>query len=103
MERYTEKLDAAAPGVACVKLMLKSGTVRQAPCLMMLTALCSWQLYHVPYSRAAPPTQVVCTIHQLSSDITDRFDDLLLLAGGKTAYFGPWSDAVDHFSRLGFQ
>ncbi len=47
--------------------------------------------------------QVVCTIHQPSSDITDRFDDLLLLAGGKTAYFGPWSDAVDHFGRLGYQ
>ena len=33
-------------GLRAVKLMLKSGTVRQAPSLMMLTALCSWQLYH---------------------------------------------------------
>ena len=47
-------------------------------------------------------SQVVCTIHQPSSDITDRFDDLLLLSGGRVVYFGPWSDAVEHFSRLGY-
>ena len=46
-------------------------------------------------------SQVVCTIHQPSSDITDRFDDLLLLSGGRVVYFGRWSDAVEHFSSLG--
>lgn len=46
--------------------------------------------------------QVVCTIHQPSSDITDRFDDLLLLAAGRVAYFGAWSDAVDHFAKMGY-
>jgi len=45
--------------------------------------------------------QVVCTIHQPNSDITERFDDLLLLASGRVVYFGAWNLAVQHFSDLG--
>ena len=52
--------------------------------------------------HCAAPAQVVCTIHQPSSDITDRFDDLLLLSGGRVIYMGPWMKAVEHFSGLGF-
>ena len=47
--------------------------------------------------------QVVCTIHQPSSDITDMFDDLLLLAQGHVVYHGQWTLAVDYFASLGFQ
>ena len=47
--------------------------------------------------------QVVCTIHQPSSDITDMFDDLLLLAQGHVVYHGQWALAVDYFASLGFQ
>lgn len=46
--------------------------------------------------------QVVCTIHQPSSDITERFDDLMLLAGGRVVYSGAWNDAVEYFARQGY-
>ncbi|GIL61808.1 hypothetical protein Vafri_18548 [Volvox africanus] len=45
---------------------------------------------------------VVCTIHQPNSDITECFDDFLLLSGGRTVYGGLWSGAVDFFARNGF-
>ncbi|GLC42363.1 hypothetical protein PLESTM_001325100 [Pleodorina starrii] len=45
---------------------------------------------------------VVCTIHQPNSDITECFDDFLLLYGGRTVYGGLWSGAVDFFARNGF-
>ena len=54
-------------------------------------------------SRSPPPLQVVCTIHQPNSDITDRFDDIMLLASGRVVYFGRWAHAVQHFSDLGFR
>lgn len=48
-------------------------------------------------------TTVMLTIHQPSSAIYETFDRLLLLgAGGRTAFFGDVSDAVPHFSKLGF-
>lgn len=45
---------------------------------------------------------VVCTIHQPNSDITDMFDDLMLLAGGRCCYNGPWNKAVEWFGKQGF-
>ncbi|KAG2423172.1 hypothetical protein HXX76_010940 [Chlamydomonas incerta] len=45
---------------------------------------------------------VVCTIHQPNSDITDAFDDFLLLAGGRTVYGGLWGGAVDFFAAAGY-
>ncbi|KAG2497615.1 hypothetical protein HYH03_004359 [Edaphochlamys debaryana] len=45
---------------------------------------------------------VVCTLHQPSSDMAEAFDDLLLLAGGRVLYGGPWAGAVDFFARAGF-
>ncbi|GIL85953.1 hypothetical protein Vretimale_9015 [Volvox reticuliferus] len=45
---------------------------------------------------------VVCTIHQPNSDITECFDDFLLLSSGRTVYGGLWSGAVDFFARNGF-
>lgn len=46
--------------------------------------------------------QVVCTIHQPNSDITDTFDDWMLLSKGVVLYHGPWSEAVDYFQAHGF-
>ena len=45
---------------------------------------------------------VICTIHQPSSQIFTRFDSLLLLAEGKTAYLGPAGSTKQHFAGLGF-
>jgi ATP-binding cassette subfamily G (WHITE) protein 2 (SNQ2) len=47
---------------------------------------------------------VLCTIHQPSAELMDYFDNLLLLVpGGKTAYFGPLGahceSAKDYFAR----
>ena len=44
---------------------------------------------------------VVCTIHQPNSDLTDLFDDFLLLASGRAVYGGPWRGAVDWFALQG--
>ena len=45
---------------------------------------------------------VVCTVHQPSSQIFTRFDSLLLLAEGRTAYLGPASRTKQFFAGLGF-
>ncbi|KAG2497027.1 hypothetical protein HYH03_005030 [Edaphochlamys debaryana] len=45
---------------------------------------------------------VICTLHQPNSDITEVFDDLMLLAGGRVVYGGPWAGAVGFFTRAGF-
>jgi ABC-type multidrug transport system ATPase subunit len=48
-------------------------------------------------------TTVLLTIHQPSSAIYATFDRLLLLgAGGRTAFCGDVSQAVPHFSKLGY-
>ncbi|XP_023321334.1 protein white [Eurytemora carolleeae] len=45
---------------------------------------------------------VVCTIHQPSSQIYTKFDRLLLMAKGKTAFHGNPASAVEFFTRCGF-
>ncbi len=53
--------------------------------------------------RAEPGmVQVVCTIHQPSSDVCAMFDDMLLLAKGRLLYCGPWTSADDYFWAAGF-
>lgn len=48
-------------------------------------------------------TTVMLTIHQPSSALYECFDQLLLLGkGGRTAFFGSVSDAVRHFSKIGY-
>lgn len=44
---------------------------------------------------------VVLTIHQPRSDIVQKFDKLLMLSRGRTAYFGKASEATKYFSKLG--
>jgi ABC-type multidrug transport system ATPase subunit len=46
---------------------------------------------------------VICTIHQPRSNIFALFDMLLVLGqGGRVAYFGPASSALEYFSALGY-
>ncbi len=47
--------------------------------------------------------QIVLTIHQPSSDICERFDDLILLSCGRMLYCGPWGEADAYFASAGFE
>lgn len=53
-------------------------------------------------SLARKNRTVVCTIHQPNSDITDLFDDFMLLAHGRCVYQGSWKNAVPWFGAQGF-
>eukprot|EP01047_Picozoa_sp_COSAG01_P051709 COSAG01_NODE_5364_length_4308_cov_3.542647_3_plen_546_part_00 len=44
---------------------------------------------------------VVATIHQPSSDVFRLFDKLMLLVDGKVVYFGPCTEVVDYFAKMG--
>ncbi|EGC35111.1 hypothetical protein DICPUDRAFT_55375 [Dictyostelium purpureum] len=50
---------------------------------------------------------VICTIHQPSQEIFEKFDQLLLLDKGKVIYFGPTGEnstsVINHFSNAGYQ
>ena len=48
-------------------------------------------------------TAVICVIHQPSEAIYSKFDKVLLLSCGRTAYNGPASGIPMHFSLLGYQ
>lgn len=50
---------------------------------------------------AARGKAVICTIHQPASGIFDLFHQVLLVAGGRTAFFGDVADASRHFDNLG--
>ena len=54
-------------------------------------------------SRQVCLMQIVLTIHQPSSDICERFDDLILLSCGRMLYCGPWGDADSYFASAGFE
>ena len=45
---------------------------------------------------------VICTIHQPSSQITELFDKVLLMAEGKTAYLGDMDNANSFLAGCGF-
>lgn len=45
---------------------------------------------------------IVCTIHQPSSEIFELFDQLYLMAEGRTAFLGDLIEAKDFFANLGF-
>lgn len=44
---------------------------------------------------------IIFTIHQPNTEMFNRFDNLLLLAGGKSMYFGPCNISVQYFANLG--
>ncbi|XP_058779340.1 ABC transporter G family member 11 [Vicia villosa] len=45
---------------------------------------------------------VIASIHQPSSEVFELFDQLYLLSGGKTVYFGQASEAYEFFEQAGF-
>ena len=45
---------------------------------------------------------IICTIHQPSSEIFNKFDSLCLLAEGRTAYLGNLNEASSFFGSQGF-
>ncbi|KAK7312170.1 hypothetical protein VNO77_35838 [Canavalia gladiata] len=45
---------------------------------------------------------VISSIHQPSSEVFALFDDLFLLSGGQTIYFGAAEGAVEFFAKAGF-
>eukprot|EP00117_Sycon_ciliatum_P041880 scpid42758/ scgid30555/ Protein white len=45
---------------------------------------------------------IICTIHQPPSEVFQRFQQLLLIAEGRTAYMGPIADGPETFARLGY-
>ena len=47
--------------------------------------------------------QVVASIHQPSGDITQLFDDFLLLSLGRLLYCGAWTKAGQFFDDLGYR
>jgi len=51
---------------------------------------------------AAEGRTIICTIHQPSSEIFQRFDDLFLLANGSLTYSGPVDKLPKFFKRQGF-
>lgn len=52
---------------------------------------------------AASGRTIVCTIHQPPSEVYAMFDQLLLLAEGRIAYFGDRVQAIPYFANFGFQ
>lgn len=50
-------------------------------------------------NRADSGHIVICTIHQPSSKAFQAFTRVLLLALGRTVYYGPMDTLVAHFSR----
>lgn len=46
---------------------------------------------------------IVATLHQPSSEIFHMFDDLLILADGKTLFYGPAPTTVDYFAKIGYK
>ncbi|KAM3495237.1 hypothetical protein MY3957_001468 [Beauveria namnaoensis] len=45
---------------------------------------------------------IIASIHQPSSATFRQFDELCLLSGGKTCYYGPVSDASSYFNTIGY-
>lgn len=52
---------------------------------------------------ASRGTAIICTIHQPSSQLFAMFDQVLLLADGRTAYMGSPTDALNFFQKYGYE
>lgn len=57
---------------------------------------------HALKSVARDGRTVISSIHQPSSEVFALFDDLFLLSGGETVYFGEAKQAVEFFAESGF-
>jgi ABC-type multidrug transport system ATPase subunit len=64
----------------------------------------TWALEVIAFARAFADQNrtVLCTIHQPSPQITDLFDNLLLLSSGRLVYFGPFKSASRFFTSSPF-
>ncbi|KAJ1379959.1 P-loop containing nucleoside triphosphate hydrolase [Sesbania bispinosa] len=79
------------------------------PCLLFLdeptSGLDSASAYFVAQTLrniAHDGKTVISSIHQPSSEVFALFDDLFLLSGGQTIYFGAAEKAVEFFAKAGF-
>lgn len=45
---------------------------------------------------------IICTIHQPSSEVFEKFDTLCLLAEGRLAYLGNLNEAENYFNSLNY-
>ncbi|XP_061359630.1 ABC transporter G family member 15-like [Gastrolobium bilobum] len=79
------------------------------PCLLFLdeptSGLDSASAYFVTQTLrniAHDGKTVISSIHQPSSEVFALFDDLFLLSGGQTIYFGAAEKAVEFFAKAGF-
>ena len=52
-------------------------------------------------SLAGSGRTIISTIHQPNSEIFEGFDQLMLMAGGRTLYLNDASKAVDYFASIG--
>eukprot|EP00343_Euplotes_focardii_P008173 CAMPEP_0205821666 /NCGR_PEP_ID=MMETSP0206-20130828/8763_1 /ASSEMBLY_ACC=CAM_ASM_000279 /TAXON_ID=36767 /ORGANISM="Euplotes focardii, Strain TN1" /LENGTH=699 /DNA_ID=CAMNT_0053117321 /DNA_START=14 /DNA_END=2113 /DNA_ORIENTATION=+ len=52
-------------------------------------------------SLAASGRTIISTIHQPNSEIFEGFDQLMLMAGGRTLYLNDASKAVQYFTKIG--
>ncbi|KAK3797704.1 hypothetical protein RRG08_054721 [Elysia crispata] len=57
-------------------------------------------IVHTLKKMAARGRVILCTIHQPSSDIFSMFNQILLLAEGRTAFMGSQQQAMDFFAKL---
>ncbi|XP_076916099.1 ABC transporter G family member 15-like isoform X2 [Bidens hawaiensis] len=57
---------------------------------------------HALKSVARDGRTVISSIHQPSSEVFALFDDLFLLSGGQTVYFGESKEAIEFFGESGF-
>lgn len=48
---------------------------------------------------AASGKAIICSIHQPASGIVDLFSQVLLIAGGKVAFHGPFNEATTFFKK----
>lgn len=68
-----------------------------------LDSFSAQQLVGTLQSLANNGTAVICTIHQPSSQLFSMFDQVMLLAEGRTAFMGPPEDAMSFFEKQGYR
>merc|ERR1719445_63730 len=67
-----------------------------------LDSFMALSILNVPQCLARMGKTIICTIHQPSSQIFNKFDKLLLLAEGQTAYLGKASEAGQFFTSISY-
>ncbi|CAF0727414.1 unnamed protein product [Brachionus calyciflorus] len=60
-------------------------------------------LVDIMYEQARSGKTIICTIHQPSTQIYEKFDTLCLLSEGRVAFLGSRVEAPAYFTRIGYQ